>query len=205
MKAAAKLILILDWLVAIGLGVFCILWGVTSISDRMGDYLAQFFQFASGSRGKALFYEGGSVLIIVNFLVAYWYYHNSRYDSYIRYRNEDGSILVNVSAVENALEGVLRGRPSVQAGKVSVLVFRHGKRPPRVVATVSLHEVSSIPGTVTSLQGSLKDRFQELLDYKEPFEITVRVKKVIAEGDKASPEDREFRGPQYPIGDEEKL
>ena len=210
MRKIALFMRMINWLVAVALGLFALSYALNYGPAQ--DILNR----AVNVRPELLTVTvvAVAVLLILLNLLGLLGLGKKKYLRYLKFNTAKGTVMVSTSALQDSLTRTLLQHPQVHDSKVAILVSHGRKRPIRVVASATLWEGTDIVGTQSKIQELLEKKFKDVLKIEEKVVYDVKLERFKFEKgvgksaqdkpiDIVEDEQAHFTGIRYPIEEDE--
>ena len=209
MRKIALVMRVVNWLIVV---LLCLFVSLLFIQSQIAlDLVAYVKENVNAPIRESIIMLLSMLLDILN-LIGLIGLGKRKYLSYITFNNPKGTVMVSISALQEALSRALLQNPQVHEAKVSILVSRRKKKPIRVIASGALWEANDIVAIESRIQDLLEKRFKEILTVKEKVVYDIRLDRFKFEKGAGRPSEEKpldladeptFKGIQYPIDEEE--
>ncbi|MFH1226616.1 MAG: alkaline shock response membrane anchor protein AmaP [Planctomycetota bacterium] len=210
MKILSRLMKTSNWLVAIAAGVFGFMWFADRID--LGTISTWAYQINNDNPSmRTILILLAGYLVVFNLAYVLGNIFRRKYASIIKVTVPEGDLTIDVSAIEDSLRRAVKKLPEIAEARVHLYKERKGEKPIRICTTFSAWEDANIKELTDKIQGSIKMRFQEILDVKEPPVFTTILSDIVADKDSRRTESKKrakerdmaaqrmFYGPEYPV------
>lgn len=218
MEKLKWIVVVVDGLVALACATLGFLWALEYIHISFlppNEGAIQATSWSEWNVWRWIGMLGCAWLILVNVVVVGARWFSSKYDTHVRCKTPDGEVSITVYALEETLARLVGTLPEIAGITVTVRKEKlQLDKPVLVVASVKAYEGISLKEITERVKEVILHRYQEIIESHVKPTIEICVYKLVERQPRKEPAPKKtrkevpseeiFRGPVYPMDEEER-